>query len=256
MLQKISNFITDIFRNIYKDIYRYRFYHRLKKINNFEKNIPGNILVETIWEAGVHYLRTHLVLKGIYKTYGSSFFSIKKSKRGFLTDLILSTFKFKGSIILDENKKNSYLKISNKILKNVNNNKDLFKVKLRYNFPIFLFYDSHLKRQKIPTVNYKNKEKLIKDLSLQLYLLDQFSIHLKKNKFNALVTGHHHGLYYSTITWLCLKNKIKVFRYNQRNKNLTISILNNLSDHTKMLSDWITAKDVAKIPKKRKHSIS
>ena len=77
-------------------------------------------------------------------------------------------------------KKKLYLESSKKILKKVNTVNDLFKVKLKYNFPAFLFYDSFLKKNRMPTFNFTDKHKLIDELSLQLYLLDQFSAHLKK----------------------------------------------------------------------------
>ena len=109
MIKKIIILLRDIVRNANKSIYTFKLYLSLKKINNFDQNIPGNILVDTIWENRLHWLKIHLVMKGIYRIYGSTFFSIKKSKRGFLTDLVLQTFKFTDSIELDENKKKTLL---------------------------------------------------------------------------------------------------------------------------------------------------
>lgn len=251
MVKKFFVILKDILRNIHKNIYTFQLYFSFKKINNFQENVAGNVLVDAIWENNMHWLKTHLVLKGIYKTYGSNFFALTKLKKNFLTKLILSTFKFKNKIELSEKKVNLYNNISKKLLKNINTVEDLFKLKLKFNFPVFLFHDSHLKKHKIPTIDFSNKKDLIKDLSLQLCLLDQLAMFFKKKKFNALVISHIHGMYYSTIVWICLMNKIKVFKYGQHNKNLSISILKNSKDHTNMLTDWLTKKDILKLKKSK-----
>ena len=182
MVKKFFVILKDILRNIHKNIYTLQLYFSFKKINNFQENVAGNVLVDAIWENNMHWLKTHLVLKGIYKTCGSNFIALTKLKKNFLTKLILSTFKFKSKIELSEKKVNLYNNISKKLLKNINTVEDLFKLKLKFNFPVFLFHDSHLKKHKIPTIDFSNKKDLIKDLSLQLCLLDQLAMSFKKKK--------------------------------------------------------------------------
>ena len=256
MILKIFRIINHFYRIIVINISRVKIYTSLKRINKFERTKDGNILLDGIWENNLHWLRIHLTLKGIYKLHGNNFFVIKKKKRSFFSDLILKSFNIQENIIIDAKFDKKYTHQSKKILKNVISTKDLFNKKLKYNFPTFLFHDSHLRRNKIPTVNYNDKKKLIEDLALQLYLLDQISKYLDNYKFNAVIISHFHGMYYSTLVWLSLIRKTRVYIVGTYNNNLTMSIMKNVNNHKKMLYDLPYKSDISKLTKKHKDFIS
>lgn len=234
---RIFLYLRDIYRNFILSIYRIKLYFCLKKINSFNEKKKGIILIDGIWENTLHWLRLHLVLNGAYRIYGTEFCALIKEKRNFLTNLILNSFKVNEKKELSEKFSNNYKIKANKILKNVNNTKDLFKIQLAYNFPSHIFYDSHLKKNKLATGDFNNKEKLEEDLSIQLYLLDQINSFLIKKKINLFISSHHHGLYYSSIVWLCLRKNIKVFALSAFSNSLSFSILNSKRDYVNMLSD-------------------
>ncbi len=212
MVSRIKNIIFG-FKYI---LFNKRYFKNNENVNN------GIILVELFnYKASIISLSLFInAFCSLYKTSIVGFeplnFSFKKKIKFFINKLnILHFYKFYKSfgvkkIIVPKVKENKVaLSITKQIIKKINSKKKILDIKIK-NIKIGdLIYDSYLRDNRLPTINYKSKifEKYIENVvKIFLYWYEYF----EKENVKALVISH--SVYTLAIpARIALKKKIKVY---------------------------------------------
>ena len=251
-----------IFQNKFNKIkdYKYNKYRSSasKTLGDFyKKNInlqeTGKyIICEALWDNPHHWLRLSIFAPVLVNNLKADLIGLYEKKTSNEIIETLTSFGLHKYIEIESRVNKSYLNQAYLISKDIKTPFDIVNLKLPYDFPGQVLYDSILKAEMVGSIknNMKNIHKYIAEL---ISYLEEYEKKIDWDSISALILSHPVHFRFSTLTHHALRRGIPVYIMNYVNEFISLRKLETCHDWTNGCYEKPEFEVVKKLSEKKKN---
>jgi len=251
--------LSKIFLRFFNNFKKKRFWTLLDKAlptnQKIIKNKQGDtILIEGFWDNPNQFFRLSLLLEALTKTESKNVTALLKNKTDRAKNTLIS-MGIKDFIYLSDTPRNDEdFSSSLNLLKNIKSHNDFFKLKLPFNFPPHIFYDTALKLKKLAQPNL-NSEVWQNSLSDVFRLARFYKKIFSERKITSIILSHPWKNEFGMALTMAFKHKIKCYYLYGVYEMMRIRKYNSFDDLIKSPHESITFKEFSILKESTRESI-